>query len=614
MTLPKFVIAVVWCLLTSTATLGGVEATFHVSPEGRDDQPGTEAKPFATIDHARQALRAIEKMSGDIEVVLHGGTYPIGSTIVFEAADSGRGGHCVVYKAAAGETPVISGGKRVVGWREGAKGIWSAPATVENFRQLYINGRRGTRARGDVPAGLESLGDEGYKTTDVGIADWKNPEDIEFCYQVVWTHTRCKVQSIRRDGDHAVITMLQPYFTHARTKEGVQIDNNPGGMTDMYLENALELLDEPGEWYLDRKAKTVYYMPRPGEDMTRAEVMAPGLERLVELRGTLDRPVENIRFERIGFAYGNWLRPSRIGHCEVQAGFITDSHRKDSFVRSGGFCNVHNENLKSRANVAVHAGKSIRFERCVFSHLGGAGLDIEFGSQENVVSGCTFCDIAGSGIQIGDVLKNDHHPDDPRKIVKNNAVTNCYIHDCGLDYYGCPGVFVGYTEGTRISHNEICGLRYSGISIGWGWGEEDAGGNPQYEQPIKYDTPTPARNNRIEDNYIHDAVRTMGDGNSIYTLGDLNGTIIRGNHIHDSGGKYGGLGFDEGSARIEATGNVVYRAPELVSAGPLIVPKCKIHDNLFGIAPDDPSAPEALRKIVAEAGLEPAYRDLRKTP
>ena len=130
---------------------------------------------------------------------------------------------------------------------------------------------------------------------------------------------------IRREGNQAVVTMLQPYFKHARIKEGVQVD-----MPD-YLENALELLDKPGEWYLDRPAKTVYYLPRPGEDLGKAEVIAPALEKLVELRGTLDRPVHNIHFVGIAFEHGNWLRPSMIGHCDVQSNFIVDS-RPQRFV------------------------------------------------------------------------------------------------------------------------------------------------------------------------------------------------------------------------------------------------------------------------------------------
>ncbi len=632
MTTRSLFLAWLACLLAPAVALPAAGTRWYVAPGGSDANPGTEARPFATIEQARQAVRAVNRdMTGDLVVVLRGGTYQIGRTITFEADDSGTNGHNVIYQAQPGEMPILSGGKPVTGWQPDEKGRWKAPAPVENFRQLYVNGARATRARGAPPAGLKLADNVGYTTTAAEMADWKNPGDLEFCYVVVWAHTRCKVAGIRREGNQAVVTMLQPYFKHSRIKEGVQA-NLPD-----YIENALELLDEPGEWYLDRPAKTVYYLPKPGEDMTKAVVIAPALEKLVELRGTLDRPVHNLHFVGVTFEHGNWLRPSNIGHCDVQSNFIVDSDRKDSFTRPGGFNNLHNETLKSAANVVCHTAKSIRFERCTFTRLGGAGLDIEAGSQDNVVSGCRFYDISGTGVQIGDVLKDDHHPDDSRKIVKNNAVENCYIHDCCVDYRGGQGICAGYTEATRIAHNEICRIPHSGISVGWGWGEEDAGGGANY-QPFVYQTPTPAKNNRIEMNHIHHVVYSMNDAGGVYTLGNMPGTIIRGNHIHDNGhvkpsdglyldthGRYtdptshvthtrgylGGIYLDEGSGFIEIDGNLVYNVFKPMFYNNLAQNRnatCKEHDNYFG------SRPDAAKSIAEKAGLEAEYRVLLKAP
>ena len=621
---PAGVVLAVWTLsfgFPVVACSAATQATFYVAPGGSDANPGTEAKPFATVEKARQAVRTInQQMTGDIVVVLRGGVYPIAQTLAFDAADSGTDGHDVVYRAAANETPVISGGRPIADWRPDANKRWKAKTDIDDFRQLYVGGKRAIRAcsgtlganadpsrweflhdpsRGGGLPGAALIGNQGYRTSAVDMANWRNVADIEFCYAVAWSLMRCKVQSVKRAGDHAVVTMLQPYFTHARTKGGVQVS------TPTYIENALELLDEPGEWYFDRPAKTVYYMPRPGEDMAKVEVLAPAVETLVELRGTLNQPVHNIRFEGIAFRHGSWLRPSKIGHCDVQANFIVDSDRKESFMRRGGFRDVH-EALKSPANVVCHAAKSIRFDRCTFNQLGGAGLDIEFGSQDNVVSGCHFYDISASAVQIGDVLIDDHHPDDPRKIVKNNSVVNCCIHDCALEYWSGVGIFAGYTEGTRIVHNEICRLPYSGVSIGWGWGEEDAGGGA-YQQPFFYDKPTPARNNHIEYNHIHDVMQPMSDGGAIYTLGNQPGTLIRGNHIHDNAGPTGGIYLDEGSGFIEVTGNLVYhvRIPmNYNNAAQNRKATCNEHDNFWG------GKPEKNRPVVEQAGLEHAYRDL----
>jgi hypothetical protein len=602
------------CLFAPAAAWAQVQATLHVAPNGNDENSGAEDKPFATIEKARQAVRAVNKnMTGDIVVMLGGGTYRIDRTLAFDAADSGTGGHRVIYRAQAGQTPIISGGKPLTDWKQGEKGRWQAPAPLDDFRQLYVDGKRATRARGQKPAGLESLGDEGYKTTDVGMADWKNPDDLEFCYQVVWGHTRCKVQGIKRNGDRAVITMLQPYFSQARAKEGVQIDNH-NAISDMYVENALELLDEPGEWYLDRKAKIVYYMPRPGEDMTKVEVIAPALERLVELRGTLDQPVHDIQFAGITFEHGSWLQPSRIGLVDVQANFLLDW--KNPMKRADGLTAVHNEQIKIPSNIVCHAAHSVRFDRCTFTRLGAGAVDLECGSQDNQIVGCRFHDISSSAVQVGDVLRDDHHPDDMRKIVKNNTVANCYIHDCGKDYADAVGVFVGYTEGTVLAHNEIASMPYSGVSMGWGWGEEDAGGGVEnYYMPYKYATPTPAKNNRVEYNHIHGVMSRLHDGGGIYTLGNQPGTVIRGNHVHDNGSDSrgpGGIYLDEGSGFIEITGNLTYNVPTTAvnynNGNQNRKDTCKEHDNFLGVKPEEH------KDVVEKAGLEAEYRDLLKNP
>jgi len=603
-------------VLPANGATTAAERTFYVAPNSDDRNPGTEAKPFGTITRARDAVRTInKKMTGDIVVVLRGGTYAVDEAIVLDHRDSGMNGHAVVYRNHPGEVPVISGGKEIRGWQPHRGGRWKAHTIIENFHQLYVNGARATRAQGKAFPKTKLHGDDGYMISDCDIADWGNPGDIEFCYYVAWTHSRCKVKDITKSGADAVVTMLQPHFSFARSKEGVRV-NLPS-----YIENALELLDEPAEWYLDRPTHTVYYLPSSGENMKTAEVIAPVVERLVELRGTLHKQVHDIRFEGITFAHGSWLRPSEIGHADVQANFLLDPAHL--MKRDGFLTTVHNEHLKSPSNIVCHAAKSIRFERCTFTKLGSGAIDLEYGSHGNVISGCEFYNISGTAIQVGDVLRSDHHPDDERAIVKDNMIVNNYIHDACLDYQGGVGIFVGYTDGTVIAHNEICNLPYTGISVGWGWGEQDAGGGaPHYYQPFCYKTPTPARNNRIEFNHIHNVMQVLNDGGGIYTLSNQPGTVIRGNHVHDNRGWPGGIYLDEGSGFIEVTGNCVYnvRTPmNFNNRAQNRIATCKVLDNFFNVKPsgclrsnENTDVSGKLQRIIAKAGLEPQYRRLYK--
>ena len=582
-------------------------ATYFISPVGDDANSGTAAAPFQTVAHARDAVRAISRtMTADIVVELAAGTYTLAEPLVFTAQDSGANGHRIVYRAAPGARVILSGGRKITGWTRDATGRFTAPCAIPNFRQLYVNGRRATRARGPVPAGLEpwgkleatlkldpgqtadavhqigtleSFAEAGYRSPDPTLAGWKNPSDIEFGYYNSWTHMVCPVDAITRDGDGCIIKLRQPGYFLACRKPGVQAG------APAYIENALELLDEPGEWYLDRPAKTLYYLPLPGEDMATAEVIAPELQTLVHMAGTLDAPVHDIAFEGLTFAYATWLRPSEFGHPDVQACYtepLTNILQRPEAEQ--GYAAVNGEFLRSPANVVVDAGRGIRFDSCTFTALGAAGLDLQNGSQDNVVNGCRFEDISANGIQIGDVRTADHHPTDPRNIVRGNQITNSLVTRTGAEFTGSVGIICGYTDGTVIAHNEIANLPYSGVSVGWGWGEPDAGGGGYYS-PVVFDTPTTSGNNRIEYNHIHNVMLQRTDGGGIYTLSRQPGTIIRGNYIHDNGpGFPGGIYLDEGSADIEVTGNVVAAVGRTMNYNNYAqnrIASCKEHDNFF---------------------------------
>ena len=333
------------------------QTAFYVSPGGNDSNAGTEAQPFKTLTKARDTVRTLNKsMTKDIVVYLRGGTYEVDQTLSFDERDSGTHGHTIIYKSYAGEKAAICGGRKIIGWERDSGNVWKARIGLADFRQLYVNGVRAVRARGGRLPGAELYARDGYKTSDVSMATWGNQSDIEFIYDLEWERIIAKVHSIRKEGSNAVVTMLQPYFTLVRLKGGVQ----PSFPT--YIENARELLDAPGEWYFDRTAQVVYYIPRAGEEVNSAEIMAPAVEKLLELRGSLDAPVHHIQFEGITFCHASWVRPSQVGLVDVQANFVITPHNLIA-RNDGSVDNLHNENSKSPSNVVLHAAKSISFER-----------------------------------------------------------------------------------------------------------------------------------------------------------------------------------------------------------------------------------------------------------
>ncbi|MBN6042229.1 ricin-type beta-trefoil lectin domain protein [Amycolatopsis sp. 195334CR] len=144
---------------------------------------------------------------------------------------------------------------------------------------------------------------------------------------------------------------------------------------------------------------------------------------------------------------------------------------------------------------------------------------------------------------------------------RNITVSDNRIHDLGLDYRGNVSVLTTYVTTTNVTHNEVYNLPYSGMSIGYGWGSNDAGGSDHYAnrglynyQP-RYSTPTTASGNRLVGNYVHDVMQQMNDGGCVYTLAWNPGAEISGNHCLRTNGHFG-LYFDEGSKYYTATGNV----------------------------------------------------------
>jgi len=588
---------------------------FYVSPQGNDENPGTQQAPFKTIEKARDIVRNVS-MDSDIVVTIMPGRYVLDTALRFEPRDSGRNGHAVIYRA-AGDGVVISGAMVVVGWAPDGEKRWKAPAVVrredtpdatarplEDTRQLYVDNVRARRARGPFPEGGERYGDLAFVDGDAGymlpghgdMASWRNPGEMELGFYNSWSHMICKVDAVSKDGDAAKIALQQPNWFLVARMEGAPAKE------PAYIENAFELLDEPGEWYFDKTEKMVYYIPRDGEDMSKARVTVPVVEVIVDIEGSIDAPVHDICFDGITFADAGWLGPNRDGLADVQANFVTET--QNLFERDGSVVKLQNEYVKSPGNLRLRGAKAVRFERCTFTRLGGAAIDIERGSQNNTISGCLFHDISGSGIQIGDVLAQDHHPQDERLVVKGNQVANCDIHHVGVEYQDSVGVFAGYTQETVIAHNEIHHLPYSGVSMGWGWGEQDAGGGGYPVVVFRYSTPTPAKDNRVEANHIHHVMLERDDGGGIYTLGNQPGTVIRGNHIHDAVGGPGGIYLDEGSGFIEITGNSVYRVKTPMNYNNRVqdrIKTCNEHDNFFGIEPGAEDFPETVART---AGIE----------
>jgi hypothetical protein len=510
------------------------QATFHVSPRGDDGNPGSEAKPFATLQRARDAVRALRRQPGGpkrpVRVLVQGGTYLLREPLVFTPEDSGTKEAPVVYEAAGKDLPVLSGGRRIGGWQgttvAGNK-LWVAElpdvrSGNVHFHQLWVNGNRRVRARHPnkgflriaalPPATKKDSRYEGqdrfsYRGTD--LRAWNNLGDVEVVALHLWVGVRLPVARIDEKERQVVFT--------AKSRRRLMDGPAPARY---YVENALELLDAPGEWYLDRKAGRLYYWPLPGEKRTEIEAIAPVLSQLVRLAGKPEAKqyVEHVVLRGLGFEHAEWWLP-RDQPGDVQAAAEVPAV-------------VHGDGVR-------HCG----IEDCTVAHVSGWAIHLARGCQHNRITGCHLHDLGAGGIRVGETAVRD----DPAQQTHGQVVGDNHIHQGGRVFHQAVGVWVGQSPDNQIAHNHIHDLYYSGMSVGWTWGygKAQAGGNV------------------VEFNHVHDLGQLwLSDMSGIYTLGRQPGTIIRNNVFHDVAAfRYGGWGiyFDEGTTGVVAEGNLVYR-------------------------------------------------------
>ena len=508
---------------------------FYVAANGNDTNPGTKDKPFAMLEAARDAIRALKqqgKMPTDgVTVWIRGGTYPREKSFALNASDSGLENSPVVYRACENESVRLSGGRAIHGFRpvsnpavlnrldEQARGHvleanlrdqgmsdfgrfrsrGFARPTAPSHMELFVGGQPMTPARWpnegawEKIAGFpESAGQDDSHGGKIGrLADgffysgdrprrWKNFDDVwvHGYWAWDWANSYERIESL--DPETRLIKTASPHGIYG-FRSGQRF----------YFSNVLEELDQPGEWYLDRKSGMVYLWP--------------------------PRPIEPNEV-KVSLLESPLITMSEVSHVTIR-GVVLEATRGNA--------------------IEIRGGKNDRIDGCAIRLIGNWGVRIEGGRGHGVLS----CDIENTGDGGVSLAGGDRQTLAPG----GHSVENCHFQKQGR-WSKCyvPAVLVRGV-GHRVAHNLIhdhphCAILFNG------------------------------NEHQIEFNEIHHVALETGDVGAIYTGRDwtFRGNAIRHNFIHETGGVgMGSMGvyMDDCVSGAEIRGNIFYKVTRAVFIG-----------------------------------------------
>ncbi len=497
----------------------------------------------SSLNDAVRKAREMRRLQQATEITIHlsAGTYHLYEPLRLRPEDNGL--------TIEGDNAVISGGISITNWkRQGKLMVADVPdfnGRPIDFRQLWVNGRKAVRAR-NVPVAVPDGSDPFEQMHRIRTYDKKNhilwvPRKaiekvmqapyLEMVLHEMWCTSNLRIASCSIHGDSAAIRFHNPeaklQFEHPWPSP---MTPNTGHPSPFYLTNAKELLDEPGEWYHDIREHKLYYMPREDERLKMKDekftAVVPVLETLVEVIGTAERPVRNIRIKGITFSHTTWMRPSEKGHVPLQAGmYLVEAYKLRPQIDRPNNHKLDNQAWLGRADAAVELryAENVDFDACRFEHLGGSGLDYVVACRRGTTTHCTFTDIAMNGYVCGSFSPEGlethlpYAPTDFREVCTGQEVSNCEFYDVTNEDWGCVAICAGYVSGINIDHNTIHDISYTGISLGWGWNRDLVC----------------MKDNKVHANLIYNYAQHMYDCAGIYTLGNQPGTIISENVVRD---------------------------------------------------------------------------------
>ncbi len=530
------------------------QTSFYVSTKGSDGWSGTLADPnadgtdgpFATLVQARDAIRTLKQdgLNTDVTVWIREGTYALESPFILEPEDSGTEAHRITYAAYPAEIPVLSGGILVSGWQrvteeiesigEKARGnIWAADAPADlPFNQLYLNGERLPRSAipngedwNNWPKAAPGAQREELILPRGALKRWANLPDVEINFlSVLWANSFSPIEIV--DEAAGIVRVLRERITRPESMPMLK-------EIAFRIENAMEGIDQPGEWCLDTSAGKIYCWPPNGVDMNAVEIMIPKLSETVGLIGQ-----------------------------EEKNRFVTFVTLKDLTLADG------------QIGLRLRGVSDITIEGCTVQNVNVHGISVEEYAQRVLVHQNEVRRCGRSGI-----VFRGHGPG-THQVNRDNRVAENHVHHCGCVFWHSSGIGLSMVGHSTVSKNRIHDSPYAGVVVGGGPKVRDFNrlrGQPGKgyrwdeigDAPFTIDGLKPfiPGHNTVEYNLIHDTMQQIDDGAGIYTHAGHH-ALIRNNLIYRSGRDFSfGIYLDDEETDSIVEHNVVYLCPDVSKAG-----------------------------------------------
>jgi len=469
-------ISVIWKGSTAIAQ-SVVTKKIYIAKSGKDSNPGTVDKPYASPSAAIESVAKLKKTgyNGAVEVLISKGEYYINKPLIVGAELSGTAAAPFTIKAIDGERVTWSGAVPLkLSWKKGTNGIWKTQVPKGmSFQSLFADGKQLIRARypNYDPAILPFNGYAGDAISPERVKSWKNPIGayVHALHIGRWGGFHYRVVGKDAEGKLKL--------------EGGEQNNRPSAMHETYrfVENVFEELDAVNEWYLDESSDTLYYYPASGVNPNNLQLEAPQLENILTIQGNLTQHVHDVHVAGIRFVYTapTFMKTSepllrsdwtiyRQGAVKIE-GAERCEIKESEFVDLGGnaiFVSNYNRDVKISNNL---------IERI------GAGA-INFVGNPDAVRSPSFRYenfVAESKMDTIPGPKSEDYP-------MNCEASDNLIRKIGTIEKQVAGVQIAMASSIKVLHNTIYEVPRSGINVGDGtWGGHEIAYNDVFHTVLE---------------------------------------------------------------------------------------------------------------------------------